>query len=93
MNRSAMKESVPTVSTYEARKQFSTLVNRAAFGRERIALTRRGRIVAGVVPIGDLARLVREDAPKQPPIRGPKDMVEALRRELAMPEPRSETRW
>jgi antitoxin (DNA-binding transcriptional repressor) of toxin-antitoxin stability system len=85
-----MRERVPTMSTYEARKRFSVLVSRAAFGRERIALTRYGRMLAAVVPINDLARLVKQDAPVQPPINSPKDMVEALRRELATPEPRAE---
>lgn len=43
-----------TVSTVEARSQFAELVNRAAFGKERIILTRRGKEVAAVVPLEDL---------------------------------------
>ncbi len=31
------------VSTVEARDQLSTIINRAAFGKERVVLTRRGR--------------------------------------------------
>jgi prevent-host-death family protein len=83
-----MRESVETITTYEARKRFSLLVNRAAFGRERIALTRRGRMMAAVVPITDLARLVRQDAPPQPAITCGRDLAEALRRELAEREAR-----
>ncbi|MDD3927808.1 MAG: type II toxin-antitoxin system Phd/YefM family antitoxin [bacterium] len=42
------------ISTTEAKDQLSTLVNRAAFGRERIFLTRRGKDVAVLVPIEDV---------------------------------------
>jgi prevent-host-death family protein len=47
----------------EARESFSTTVNRVAFGGERVVLTRHGRRVAAVVPIGDLELLEQlEDA-------------------------------
>jgi prevent-host-death family protein len=42
------------ISTVEAREKFSEVVNRAAFGQERIVLTRRGKALAAVVPIEDL---------------------------------------
>lgn len=42
------------ISTREARGQLSTVVSRAAFAKERIILTRRGKAVAAVVPIEDL---------------------------------------
>jgi prevent-host-death family protein len=45
------------ISTVEARNQFSTLVNRAAFGNERIVLTRRGKDIAAIVPLEDLKLL------------------------------------
>ncbi|MCC6618936.1 MAG: type II toxin-antitoxin system Phd/YefM family antitoxin [Chloroflexi bacterium] len=38
----------------EARESFSTTINRVAFGRERVVLTRHGKRVAAVVPIEDL---------------------------------------
>ena len=41
----------------EARESFSTTVNRVAFGRERVVLTRHGKRVAAVVPIEDLELL------------------------------------
>jgi prevent-host-death family protein len=82
-----MEGNVPEVSTFDARKQFSTLVNRVAFGKERIALTRRGRVVAGVVSVHDLARLVKQDAPPRPVIRSPNDLAAALRRELGLDDP------
>jgi len=45
------------IATSEARQQFSELVNRSAYGHERIALTRRGKRIAAVVPIEDLQLL------------------------------------
>lgn len=43
-----------SISTVEARDRFSEVVNRAAFGQERIVLTRRGKALAAVIPIEDL---------------------------------------
>ncbi len=43
-----------SISTVEARERFAEVVNRAAFGQERIVLTRRGKALAAVVPIEDL---------------------------------------
>jgi prevent-host-death family protein len=48
-----------TVSTVKAREQFSDVVNRAAYGKERIILTRRGKKLVAVVPIEDIALLER----------------------------------
>jgi prevent-host-death family protein len=45
------------VSTVEARDQLSTIINRAAFGKERVVLTRRGKELAAVVPIEDVKLL------------------------------------
>lgn len=46
-----------SVSTVKAREQLLTVINRAAFGKERIVLTRRGKEVAAVVPIEDMKLL------------------------------------
>jgi len=43
-----------TLSTIEARENFSELLNRSAYGKERIILTRRGKNLVAVVPIEDL---------------------------------------
>jgi len=48
-----------TVTTKEARDQLSELVNRAAYGKERIVLTRRGKGIAALVPLDDLLALER----------------------------------
>ncbi len=40
-----------TFTTVEARKQISEVINRAAYGKEGVILTRRGKPVVAVVPI------------------------------------------
>jgi prevent-host-death family protein len=45
------------VSTVDARKQISEIINRAAFGKERMILTRRGKELVAVVPIEDVKLL------------------------------------
>jgi prevent-host-death family protein len=42
------------LSTSEARQEFADIVNRAAYGGERVILHRRKKPVAAVVPIEDL---------------------------------------
>jgi len=54
---------MPPIPTTEARDRFSELLNRAAFGKERVVLTRRGKNIVALVPIEDLATLeALEDA-------------------------------
>jgi prevent-host-death family protein len=45
------------VNTVNARAQFSEIINRAAFGKERVTLTRRGKEIVAVVPIEDVQLL------------------------------------
>lgn len=45
------------VTTVDARKQISEIINRAAFGKERITLTRRGKEIVAVVPMEDVKLL------------------------------------
>jgi len=45
------------VSTVTARRHFSDLINRVAYGKDRVVLTRRDRPLAAVVPIEDMALL------------------------------------
>ena len=42
------------VNTVDARAQFSEIINRAAFAKERVTLTRRGKEIVAVVPIEDV---------------------------------------
>lgn len=51
------------LTTTQARKDFSGVVNRTAYGKERVVLHRRGKDLVAVVPIEDLALLEQlEDA-------------------------------
>lgn len=43
-----------TLSTVDARSRFSEVLNRAAFGKERVILTRRGKALAALVPLDDV---------------------------------------
>ena len=45
------------ITTVAARQSFSELINRVAYGKRRILLTRRSRPLAAVVPIEDIALL------------------------------------
>ncbi|CAH2606528.1 Antitoxin (plasmid) [Rhodovastum atsumiense] len=52
-----------SMTTAVARDRLAEAVNRVAFGKERITITRRGKALAAVVPIEDLAALeALEDA-------------------------------
>jgi len=86
------------VSIAQARQSLSALVNRVAYGGERIVLTRHGRNIAAIVPMNDLLRLAESgerDArgflKELPEGMTPQQaLVEALERELESPEdPRS----
>jgi len=48
---------MPTISEVAARATFADLINRVAYGRERIMITRRGHEVVAVVPAEDVALL------------------------------------
>ncbi len=43
-----------TISTAEARKNFADIVNKVAYGKESIVLTRRGHEVAALVSMDEL---------------------------------------
>lgn len=63
------------LTTVEARDGFSTVVDRAAYGNERIVVTRHGEPMAAIVPLADLELLEdverrlgqRRQRPTQPP--------------------------
>lgn len=48
-----------TVTTAEVRENLSEILNRAAYGQERIVVTRHGKALVAVVPIADLEELER----------------------------------
>ena len=47
------------VNAAEARDDFADTVNRVAYGKERIVISRRGKELAAVIPIEDLHLLER----------------------------------
>ncbi|MEM0951731.1 MAG: type II toxin-antitoxin system Phd/YefM family antitoxin [Cyanobacteria bacterium P01_H01_bin.74] len=48
---------MPEYPTSKARDQLSDLINQAAFGKERVVLTRRGKKLVAIIPIEDLERI------------------------------------
>jgi prevent-host-death family protein len=71
-------ESVDTVSIAEVKRSISTIVNRVAFGRERIILTSRGKPKAAVVSIEDLQRLKILETTTPPPSRAQRKAALAM---------------
>lgn len=49
--------SVTVLNTLEAKEQFADLINRVAHSKDRVILTRRGKEIAAIIPIEDLALL------------------------------------
>ena len=52
------------IATVDARNQFSELINRASYGKERIILTRHGKDIVAIIPIEDID-LLGHRAPEQ----------------------------
>jgi prevent-host-death family protein len=46
-----------SITVSEARQAFADVVNRVAYGNERITVERHGRALVAIVPISDLDRL------------------------------------
>ena len=67
-----------TVSIAEVKRSISTIVNRVAFGRERIVLTSRGRPKAALVSIEDLQKLKTLETTTSPPSRAQRRVVLAM---------------
>ena len=53
------------MTTVEARDNFSELINQAAYGNQRIVLTRRGKPLVAVVPLEDFSALETTNQPSQ----------------------------
>jgi prevent-host-death family protein len=45
------------MTTAEARKSYSDLLNRASYSKERVSLTRHGKAIAVLVPVEDVELL------------------------------------
>jgi prevent-host-death family protein len=48
-----------TINTTEAREKLADVLNRVAYAKDRVRITRRGRSIAAVVPIEDLEMIER----------------------------------
>ena len=77
------------ITTADARKKFSNIINRVAYGKESFVLTRRGEALAAIVSIEDLKllqeieeRIDIEDAWKARNDAGENISWEKLREEL-----------
>ena len=46
-----------SINTIDAKEEFSELINRVSHNKEKIILTRRGKEIAVIIPIEDLAIL------------------------------------
>jgi prevent-host-death family protein len=69
------EDGMKQITTAEARKNMSELVNRAAYGGERFVVTRHGKELVAIVPLGDATLLDRL-----------RDLVEARDYEAALRE-------
>lgn len=49
-----MAAAVTAISVADARSDLAELLNRVAYGKERLVITRHGREVAAIVPVEDL---------------------------------------
>lgn len=85
------------IKTDKARAEFGSVVNRVAFGHERIVLERRGKPMAALIPMEDLRLLERlieeeedridvEEARKALAEAGPDIPYEQVRKELGLDE-------
>jgi prevent-host-death family protein len=69
------EDGMKQITTAEARKNMSELVNRAAYGGERFVVTRHGKELVAIVPLRDATLLDRL-----------RDLVEARDFEAALKE-------
>ena len=60
-----------TINVAEAKRRLSELMSRVAYKSKRFLIKRRGKLMAVLVSIGDLARLEKA-------AEGPKDLMEAV---------------
>jgi len=67
-----------TMGIAEIKRSISTIVNRVAFGRERIILTSRGKPKAAVVSIEDLQTLKMLERTTAPPSRAQRKAALAM---------------
>jgi prevent-host-death family protein len=71
-------EDMGTVGIAEVKRKISTIVNRVAFGQERIVLTSRGKPKAALVSIEDLQKLEALEGMSSSPSRSQRKAALAM---------------
>lgn len=71
------------IGTVEAREQFSEVINRAAYGRERVILTRRGKPLVAMVPVEDVELL--QELENRADLDALREVREEMKREGTVP--------
>lgn len=56
----------PSMTVSEARQAFADVVNRVAYGKERVTVARHGRDLVAIVPMSDVYLLEAIEADKRP---------------------------
>jgi prevent-host-death family protein len=79
----ARKSENPAVTTAAARKNFSELINRVAYGKDRVVLTRRNRPLVAVVPIEDIELI--EEIEDREDLKAARAAMRDIRRHGAVP--------
>ncbi len=77
------KSTNEAITTVAARQHFSDLINRVAYGKDRILLTRRSRPLAAVVPIEDIALL--EEMEDRDDLKAARAAIREVKRKGATP--------
>ncbi len=80
------KSTSEAITTVSARQHFSDLINRVAYGKNRILLTRRNRPLAAVVPIEDVALL--EAMEDRDDLKAARAAIREVKRKGTTPWPR-----
>jgi prevent-host-death family protein len=73
----------PQMSAAEARGRFAEVINRVAFGKDRVLLTRRNRPLAAVVPLEDVELL--EELEERADLQASRRAREEVRRRGTIP--------
>ncbi len=77
------KRTSEAITTVTARQHFSDLINRVAYGKDRILLTRRNRPLVAVVPIEDIALL--EEIEDRDDLRAARAALREVKRKGTIP--------
>jgi prevent-host-death family protein len=80
---SRRKTTGAAITTVAARQHFSDLINRVAYGKDRVLLTRRNRPLVAVVPIEDIALL--EEIEDREDLKAARAAIREVKRKGAIP--------